>query len=186
MKKLNRTQLRKLIIKEFKDTTFNDDNNDKGNVVSPPGSFFGLGEDRGGGKSEAILKIYLGDYDDVILKTIYGGSSEDSVKRAIDRAIHSFEKILVDLELTHGVAGLIPDDFPATMGPANKFDIDRQQTLINYCNYDYVIQNRGDGPFNNWKEGPVNLILNIEDKDDWGQMAMWYIIENYPHMRIDS
>jgi len=182
--KLTRSQLRQMILKEFRDTIFNDD--DKDNVISPPGGFHGMGEDRSGGKGEAILKIYLDEASDNVLKTIYGGTSEASVKRAIDRAIQEFERILAELELTYGIAGMKPDDFPDTMGPTNPIDIDRQQTLLNYCNYDYVVQNRGPGPFNSWKDGPINLLLNIQDENDWGRIAMMYIVENYPHMRVDG
>ena len=185
--KITRRQLRQIILKEFRDTTFNfNDNDNMDNMITPPGGFSGIGEPRGGGRKAAILKIYLDDYSDNVLKTIYGGTSEASVKRAIDRAIQEFERILADLELTQGIVGMEPDDFPDTMGPTNPSDIERQQTLLNYCNYDYVVQNRGPGPFYSWKDGPINLLLNIEEGDVWGTMAMLYIIEKYPHMRIDS
>jgi len=197
--KITRRQLRQMILKEFRDTTFNDNMD---NMLTPPPRAFEEPHG-GGGKSEAILKIYLGDYDDNVLKTIYGGTSEASVKRAIDRAIQEFERILKSLEY-QGITGMEPDDFPDTMGPTNPSDIDRQWTLLNYCNGHHMeaYPPSGGGLYAGTKmlypdnpeyyrpsssHGPVtNLILNIEEGNDWGGMAMRYIIEKYPHMRIDS
>lgn len=199
--KLTRRALRQMILKEFRDTTFN------GDMTLPPGGFSGFEDPHpqgGGGKNEAILKIYLGDYSDNVLKKIYGGNSEASVKRAIDRAIQEFERILAELELTQGITGMEPDDFPDTMGPTNPSDIERQQTLLNYTNGRHMeAYPPGNGALYGGTErlypdnpeyyqpssshGPVtNLLLNIEDGNVWGSMAMWYIVENYPHMRIDG
>ena len=197
--KLSRKALRRLILKEFNDQ-FGKFDIGTGEPPLPPMGDMGRG---GGGKPPAVLKIYLGDPGRLIA-TIPGGSTTLTLYQAIDRAVSKFQSILGQLGVKRGVAGMRPDDFPDTMGPASHEDLKKQQTLIYYNNLNHMeayppgggsLYMGGKPMYPNNPEyyrastahGPgTELMLNVEDKDEWGRIAMSYILEKYPHMRIDS
>ena len=197
--KLSRKALRRLILKEFKDQ-FKDFDIGTGEPPLPPMGDMGRG---GGGKPPAVLKIYLDDPGRLIA-TIPGGSTTLTLYQAIDRAVLKFQSILARLEAERGVIGMQPDDFPDTMGPASYADRQKQQTLIYFHNMGHMeaYPPGGGATFMGGKRmypnnpeyyrastahGPGTiLLLNVEDRDEWGRIAMSYILEKYPHMRIDS
>jgi len=196
--KLNRKALRRLILKEFKDQ-FNDFDIGTGEPPLPPMGDRGKG---GGGKPPAVLRIYLGDPGRLIAK-IPAGSTTLTLYQAIDRAVLKFQSILARLEAERGVIGMQPDDFPDTMGPERYEDKQKQQTIVYFNNLNHMDAYPPEGsslyrggkpmyPDNpeyyraSTAHGPgTELLLNVEDRDEWGPIAMDYILKKYPDMRID-
>ena len=196
--KLSRKELRRLILKEFKDQ-FNDFDIGTGEPPLPP-----MSDDdrRGGGKPPAVLKIYLGDPGRLIAK-IPGGSTTLTLYQAIDRAVLKFQSIMDRLEAERGVMGMQPDDFPDTMGPKSYEDKQKQQTIVYFNNLGHMeaYPPEGSSLYRGGKpmypdnpeyyrassaHGPgTELMLNVEDRDEWGPIAMDYILRTYPDMRID-